>query len=210
MGSLSYRRQPLALAQLVGSSSGIALVRPADPPRVIEARTVTRDPAVPPWLGAASVAYNIAYDRYQVIEWLREPLAAPAVIEVAARENEASARDAHDAAMGMLGHVHHLVIEADLDVPAAWRDQPDDRRLLFLSPQPGPGTDTDKAAAPPPPPRFALVHGQVLGPAALDAVRALLPPPRAPRRPARWPRIVGAAVILGAVALLIARCWSRA
>ncbi|MBL8627817.1 MAG: hypothetical protein JNK64_41415 [Myxococcales bacterium] len=188
MGMLHVERDRVSLARLLAESPAIALVCPADPPQRIATLTTTD----------AAVTFAQAYDRFHVLAWLRAPLdPPPPIIEVDAPSNAAAARDAHDRASGLFGHVHHVVVEPALDVPAAWRDLPDERRLLFLAPVPST------------PPRFALVHDAVLGPAALDAIRAALPAPTAAptRRRARLAIALLAALLaaLSALALALGR-----
>ncbi|MBK9033156.1 MAG: hypothetical protein IPL61_18110 [Myxococcales bacterium] len=197
MGMLHIRPQAVALDELIAASRAIALVRPADPPQRVVHHTLAAIDAP----GALAASYVEAYDRFEVIDWVRALPDAPTTIEVASPHNAASARDAQDAAHGMLGHVHHVLLQSVVEVPAAWRELPDERRLLFMAPV----TWT--------PLRFGLVHDAVLGPAALEPIRAAVaaatPPPPVARRGRGWIAValVAAAVAVAvAVALVCASC----
>lgn len=193
MGMLDYRHEPVALERLIADARAIALVRPAEPAQRVVQHTLAATSDAP---RARTATYAEAYDRFEVIAWLRELPDTPSTIEVASPHNAAAARDAHDLAHGMFGHVHHVLLRSVVDVPAAWRELPDERRLLFLSPV----TWT--------PLRFGLVHDTVLGPAAVEPIRAAVaaaaPPPPLVRR-SRGPSVVAVvAVIALALVLLVA------
>ena len=135
-----------------------------------------------------------------MIEWLRALPDAPTTIEVASPHNATAARDAHDLARGMFGHVHHVLLRSVVDVPTSWRDLPDERRLLFLAPV----TWT--------PLRFGLVHDTVLGPAAVEPVRAAVaaaapPAPVVSRH--RGPRVFAVLAVLAVLVFVVGWCAGR-
>ncbi|MFO0744746.1 MAG: hypothetical protein U1F43_03595 [Myxococcota bacterium] len=181
MGMAHLRRNEVPLEQLVAEAGAIALVHPADPPQLIEEVVVGgpvagTDPDGPPRLSTPAVRWLRVHDRARVDAWLRAPLfgAAPDLIEIASPQNVSSSRDAHDAAHGMLGHVHHVVVEHVLvGIPDAWREV--DRagpRIAFLQ-----TTSTAPGAI-----RFGEPYGGLSLPvAATERVRALLPKPRGKR-----------------------------
>ena len=197
MGMLDYRHEPVALERLIADARAIALVRPADPPqRVVqhELAAITDAPR------ARAATYAEAYDRFEVIEWLRALPDAPTTIEVASPHNATAARDAHDLARGMFGHVHHVLLRSVVDVPTSWRDLPDERRLLFLAPV----TWT--------PLRFGLVHDTVLGPAAVEPIRAAVaaaapPAPVVSRH--RGPRVFAVIAVLAVLVFVVGWCAGR-
>ncbi len=83
MVMLDYRHEPVALERLIADARAIALVRPADPPQRVEPHTLAATDA--PLARAATCAE--AYDRFEVIEWLRALPDAPTTIEVASPHN---------------------------------------------------------------------------------------------------------------------------
>lgn len=196
MGMLHVHRESVSLASLIGAASGIALVRPAEPAQVVEEVTMGADDGPPDRPRLPKVSYSLVYERFIVEEWLRTSNGGPETIEVASPRNETNARDAHDAATGMLGHMHHVVREFVLDdVPDDWKPGPDGRRIVFLVP-----ASMERASI-----RFSPLDGGLsLGPAALDAIRAAVATPPVGAVRSRWSaRFVLVAVLAVLAALVI-------
>ena len=187
MGMLHYRADEVTLESLVTMASAIAVVHPAAPAERIEELTFGGGEGAGP--RPPAVRWARVWERVVVDEWLRPPLGAtPPLIEIDAPGNESSAREAHDAANGLSGHIHHVVMAPLLvGVPEAWRSV--DRRgprIVLLSP----------AAMSPASIRFVECRrGLGLPVEARAQVAALLPRPAPPPR-RRWP----AAVVVGALA----------
>ena len=169
MGSLDLRPYVVTLEQLCAEAEAIALVRP-EGALIVEEHLIGEAPR-PDRPTAPQVRYAWAWEPHTVLRWLRRPDGTSEQIQIGSASNAASARDAQDAASGLLGHVHHVVPQPRLEgLPAEWVLGPQGERIAFLRAAHGA--------------RWEAIHqGLSLTPLASPTVEALLRPPTTPPRP---------------------------
>ena len=186
MGSLDPHPYVVTLEALCVEAKAVALVRP-DGPVVVEEHVIGEPPR-PDRPTPPQVRYAWGWEPQRVLRWLRGPAPAPDQIQIASSSNAASAREAQDAANGLLGHVHHVVPVPRLvlrrsgvdevleELPAGWLLGPAGERIAFLRAVSGV--------------RWVAIHeGISLAPVAMTVVEELVRPAPPPPRP--WWRFWG-------------------